>query len=708
MKIAFNTSSIFKGEIILTSLFFLLLYTGLHAQDPEAIRAIDQKLSSAKEDSARSRIYYDASRLYLAAGEISKADSCADLAIEYADKSGSPIHMSSAHRVKGTSLDYSGRYNDAIDEYNLGISIIDTSKFRDEYSAHLLAIANALFFKASYDDALNYYYRSLYVRRAIGDSAGMAGSMMGIANVYSANEQDAYAVPFYKEALGIQERRNNKKMISWLLNNLGSTYVDAGKPDSALPYFERSIKMKEEEGDMYGLSATYINVGEIYLLKDDPNAALFYFRKAYDIRKEMGDSHELANTYQSLGKAYERLGKYDTAMMWFDSSYAMAIRSEMKDVQYRALYLMAELKYNSGNHKEAFDYLLKSVNIKDSVITEESRQQINELMQRFDTEQKEQKIALQNAEIESGKTFRNFLYVIIGLSIILGIVLLFGFIRKQKTNQLLAAKNEVIEQQNKIVEEKNKDIIDSITYAKRIQTALLPSDTKFKRLLPESFVFYQPRDIVSGDCYMIEEWGNEIIVAAVDCTGHGVPGAFMSFMAYDLFQEAVMEHGITSPGAILSRMRAGVTRMLVQGSESKQQVYDGMDAAICTISADGKRVTYAGAHRPLWLIRNGEFIEYKETKCSVSPAEHDQIPFNVHEIETRPGDLFYIFSDGYADQFGGPNGKKFKLARLKQLLLDFRTVPSSAQEEKVAAAFRDWKGKMEQIDDVLLIGFRIR
>lgn len=693
---------------MLTFLLILLFSFVLHGQDQEAIRAIEQNISAANEDTLKSRLYFDAARLFLAAGEVSKGDSCSNLAIEYAERSGNPEHMARAHRVKGLSLDYSGRYNDAIDQYNTGISLIDTLKLRDEYSAQLLGIANALFFKSSYDDALNYYHRSLYVRRAVGDSAGMAGSLMGIANVYSENGQDVYAVQFYKEALGIQERRNNKKMISWLLNNLGSTYVDAGKPDSALPYFERSIKMKEEEGDMYGLSATYINVGEIYLAKDDANAALYYFRKAYDIRKEMGDSHELANTYQSLGKAYEHLGKYDSAMIWLDSSYAISTRSGMKDVQYRALYLMAELKYNSGNHQEAYDYLLRSVNIKDSVISEESREQINELMQRFDTEQKEQKIALQNAEIESGKTFRNFLYVIIGLSIILGIVLLFGFIRKQKTNQLLAAKNEVIEQQNKIVEEKNKDIIDSITYAKRIQTALLPSESKFNRLLRDAFVFYQPRDIVSGDCYMIEEWGNETIVAAVDCTGHGVPGAFMSFMAYDLFQEAVMEHGITSPGAILSRMRAGVTRMLVQGSESKQQVYDGMDAAICTISADGKRVTYAGAHRPLWLIRNGEFIEYKETKCSVSPAEHDQLPFIVHEVETQPGDMFYIFSDGYADQFGGPNGKKFKLARLKQLLLDFHSVPSSAQEEKVATAFRDWKGKMEQIDDVLLIGFRIR
>jgi serine phosphatase RsbU (regulator of sigma subunit)/tetratricopeptide (TPR) repeat protein len=656
------------------------------------------------EDTALARLYADLANYHINFGSVQTGDSCAELALKYGDQSGSQTHIARAYLMKGLALDYSGKYDEAIEKFQEGISFLDTLRYPKDHGHLLQGIANAYYFKTSLETAQGYYYRSMKARERAKDSVGIAGSMMGMANVYADNGQVAQSISFYKTALGIQERHGNIKMVSWLLNNIGSMLVKSGQPDSALPYFERSMEIKQQLGDQYGLSTTYNNLGEVYLQSGEPRMALYYFGEAYKIRMDGNMAHEMANSYMNIGHAYMELKIPDSAAIWLDSAIHISQNSGIKEMLFSSLFLKAELLNSIGENEAAYQNLLLAYKIKDSVMTETSSRQINELIQKYGAEEKEQRIALQNAEIEAGKTFKQFLYLILGLVLLLALVLLGGYIRKRKTNALLETKNLEIEKQKTLVEEKNKDIIDSITYARRIQTALLPAESRMKSLLPESFVVYKPRDIVSGDFYLVEEWGKETIVAAIDCTGHGVPGAFMSFMAYDLFQEAVMEHGVTKPSAILTRMRSGVTRMLGRESEA---VYDGMDAAICTLNESKTVLTYSGAHRPLWMFRNGEFTEYKETKCSVSPSEYDQGNFESHEIEAQPGDIFYIFSDGYADQFGGPHGKKFKLSRLKQLLHDFHKSPMNVQEEKYAGAFSAWKHHHEQVDDVLLIGFRI-
>jgi serine phosphatase RsbU (regulator of sigma subunit) len=690
--------------------FFLLIGVSL-AYLPAALFAqkndADSIVAQVKpnlEDTAFARIYCDLASYHLNYGVTQTADSCAELALKYAEQSGSQAHLARAYLMKGLALDYSGKYDDAINKFQDGIAVIDTLKFPKEHGSLLQGIANAYYFKSSLETAQGYYYRSMKARELAGDSVGMAGSMMGMANVYADNGQFEQSISMYKTALGIQERQHKEKMVSWLLNNIGSMFVTIGKPDSALPYFERSMEIKLRLGDFYGLSTTYNNLGEIYLQQSEPRMALYYFGEAYKLRVEDGGAHELANSYMNIGHAYLELKVSDSAALWLDSAINISSNSGIKEMLYSSLFLKAELLNSIGDNEGAFKNLLLAYKIKDSVMTETSSQQINDLIQKYGAEQQAQRIALQNAEIESGKVFEKFLYSIIGSALLLAFVVFYGYVKKRKNNLLLESKNLEIEKQKDLVEEKNKDIIDSITYAKRIQRALLPSELRMHQLLPESFVFYQPRDIVSGDFYLVEEWGKETIVAAIDCTGHGVPGAFMSFMAYDLFQEAVMEHGITAPGAILTRMRSGVTRML---GREKEAVYDGMDAAICTISADKKTLTYCGAHRPLWMMRKGQFSEYKETKCSVSPSDYDQQEFISHTIELQSGDMFYIFSDGYADQFGGPKGKKFKVSRLKELLIDIHTSSPEYQFDKVAEAFSAWKNSMEQVDDVLVIGFRI-
>ncbi|MCC6690221.1 MAG: SpoIIE family protein phosphatase [Bacteroidia bacterium] len=274
-------------------------------------------------------------------------------------------------------------------------------------------------------------------------------------------------------------------------------------------------------------------------------------------------------------------------------------------------------------------------------------------------------------------------------------------------NTLLNEAYQQINEQKMIVEEKNKNITDSINYAKRIQDAILPSDEKVNSLLPESFVLFLPKDIVSGDFYWCEQWGNQTLIAAVDCTGHGVPGAFMSIVGFNLLNQCVHEHGLTKPAVILNNLNRGLSKIIKQKSKN-DSVKDGMDISLCSINRKNKKLEFAGAYNPLWLIRNGGLTEIKADKTPIGASAENTFPsFTNYEVDLQSGDAIYIFSDGYPDQFGGPAGKKFKYKQLQQLLLSIQSKSMAEQKQALIDTIKRWAGSLEQVDDILIIGVKI-
>jgi len=255
-----------------------------------------------------------------------------------------------------------------------------------------------------------------------------------------------------------------------------------------------------------------------------------------------------------------------------------------------------------------------------------------------------------------------------------------------------------------IIKEKNKDITDSIKYAKRIQEAILPPDKLVKQCLPESFVLYKPKDIVSGDFYWIENAGDKILVAAVDCTGHGVPGAFVSIVGHNGLSRVFNEFKITQPALILDKLNEIVGETFRQ--QDNKEVKDGMDIALCSIDFKNLTLEYAGAMNSLYLINNGELKEVKADKQPIGAFDNRK-NFTNHLIKLTAGDCIYIFSDGYADQFGGPKGKKFLYKKFQDLLLSIHKSPMNEQKEILDKAIMEWKGKHEQVDDILVIGVKI-
>lgn len=299
--------------------------------------------------------------------------------------------------------------------------------------------------------------------------------------------------------------------------------------------------------------------------------------------------------------------------------------------------------------------------------------------------------------------------------VILGVIFLFWLIMRIRTSSLKRAKVKLesvvqertleLRDRNDELAQKNKDITDSIRYAKRIQNAILPEDKVFKSFLPDSFVYFRPKDIVSGDFYWIDKVGKKVVVAAIDCTGHGVPGAFMSLVGYNGMNKIVSEKKITDAGDILTKLDKNVANALNQ--TDKEGIKDGMDMSLCVIDFEKQTVTYAGANNSLYILKSGDFQEMKANKRAIGSYVGGDLQFDDHEISFEKGDQFYLFSDGFADQFGGDQGKKFKSKAFKDLLISIGDEPMNVQKEKLGMAIMKWKGELEQVDDIVVLGFRL-
>jgi serine phosphatase RsbU (regulator of sigma subunit) len=294
---------------------------------------------------------------------------------------------------------------------------------------------------------------------------------------------------------------------------------------------------------------------------------------------------------------------------------------------------------------------------------------------------------------------RNWYFVAFGLVIIIAIVSIKLLLLNKKTTKKL-------KEQNELIEEKNKSITDSINYAKRLQNAILPSSEIIAEILPEHFVLYQPKDIVSGDWYWVSHHDSKFMVAAVDCTGHGVPGALLSIVGHNAISQTVNELGITQPDKVLYSMNSIIKKILHQDKGS--DIRDGMDMALCTFDKSTNTLEYCGANNPLYIISDGKLQIVKASKLTVGSLQEDikEKPVN-NVIQLKKGDCFYIFSDGYADQFGGKDNKKFKTSRMQELLISLNPRPMPEQKKLIFDSFTKWKGDYEQVDDVLVMGMRV-
>jgi serine phosphatase RsbU (regulator of sigma subunit) len=382
-------------------------------------------------------------------------------------------------------------------------------------------------------------------------------------------------------------------------------------------------------------------------------------------------------------------------------------------------YRLAYVAYKAKNEPaKALEYFDKYITTKDSILNQDNMKSVNEMHAKFDTEKKEKKIAilqkdkemntleLQKQE-ESGFRQKLFLGGMSGgilIILLAGIYLSITFLQKSRTNKLLLEKNGAIYLQKMIIEQKNETITLGFNYAKTIQDKIIPSPNSMKENCGEHFVFFQPKDIVSGDFYWAGSNNGSNFLAAIDCTGHGVPGALMSLNAYDILENICKEKRINEPAQFLDELNAAIKNDVAENANAGAEKF-GMDMSLISIDRKKMELQFAGARNPMIIIRrDGSLIETKADRITIGSATEK---FNNHTILLQNGDMIYLFSDGYADQIGGPQRKKYLTGNFKNLLLSIADKEVNEQQRILAKTHFEWMGNYTQTDDVMVIGIRV-
>jgi serine phosphatase RsbU (regulator of sigma subunit) len=574
--------------------------------------------------------------------------------------------------------------------------------------------------KGNYPESINSYMRSLAFSQKINDKMATARTEANIGIVLRKLKKNREAINYFKRSyLFFVNKNATYEMVVQM--NIGICYINLKNADSAVIYTKNAynimITNNLNDPKVYG------NLGIAYSMKKDYKQAEVLIKKCLEMeRSDSKNSKSIAVWCENLAQMYIHLNKRDEAIKLLQE--AISLFGDNKYI-YEATFtynLIVETLEKNNDPKNALKYYKILSQIKDSIYNSENSKQINEVKEKYETEKKETEIKLLTADkATQDETLKKNRIIIYSGAVLTVLIFLFAVLiyrsnrQKQKINKELVSKNILIENQKKevedqkeIVEEKQKEILDSISYAKRLQQAILPPDNFITQFLPASFIYYQPKDIVAGDFYWMEVTDDKILIAAADCTGHGVPGAMVSVVCSNALNRTVKELKITEPAKILDKVRELVIETF---ERSQSDVKDGMDISLISInkklSPDKKTILqWAGANNPLWYYTLSEMKEIKANKQPIGKTDQP-IPFTTHTLELNTGDNIFLFTDGYADQFGGPKGKKFKYKQLNELLLANVNRSSNQQKEILRSEFLNWKGNLEQVDDVCIIGIKL-
>jgi len=603
-----------------------------------------------------------------------------------------------------------GRYIAADSVLSISLKLAKQLKFGPGEAQTLTNTGVLYWYQADYPNALDNYFKALHIVEASGNKNMIARALANIGLVFSSQGDAQKALDYYQRALKIKEEIGDRKAATIIRGNIAEIHKNAGEDELALSSYSAALKSAEEMNEK-GLTGLYLaSIAGIHEGRREYDTALERYLEALAIAEAIGDKVLVAGVSNSIGGIYTKQKKYAEAERYLSAALKISSGVGHLDSKKNAQLGLSELYEQQSKWQLAFDNYKKYTATRDSIFNEEKTKKTvrNEMNFYFDKKQTAEKVAqakkdaIAQEELKRQRMQRNYFITGFLLMLTLALFIFRGYYQKKKANEIIAAQKREVEQQKDLIEEKSKEITDSIMYAKRLQDAILPPQSYIDAYLPENFVFYQPKDIVAGDFYWMERRGDTTFIAVADCTGHGVPGAMVSVICSNALNRAVMEFGITDPGQILDKARELV---MATFSKSDKDVKDGMDISLCTISPSGQ-VEWAGAYNPLWYISSGEFKELTADKQPIGKTEN-AAAFTTHKISLKKGDLLYLFTDGYADQFGGEKGKKFKYKPFKELLNTNADLPAEAQKAILAQAFHTWKGNLEQVDDVCIIGLRI-
>ncbi len=578
----------------------------------------------------------------------------------------------------------------------------------------LNAIADQQWNRTNYEKAFEYYYKAYRVSDSIKDQKFVALSLYNLGWVACILQHNYKEDGYLYRSLQISQTSNDLGGTLRAYNALGNYYYDRYSTQREKKYFDSTVKYTQRGIDLskknkvYGpLPPFYVNLGDLFYIAKDYKSARFYYLSAADGYKTKSDSFNLVFIMSKIAQCNGEFRTSDEDINNLNFARAYSRKNQIKDLESDVLQMLSNLYYKHGKYKEGFDVFKEYIETKKELDKKSYATSVTNLENNYSLEKSELKVSQlsQANEIQELKNKRKsyFIFALTGI----GLVVIFVAFLLFRQNKLRQQTNIQLQEQNNIIKEKKQEIDHSIQYAKGIQLAILPEIKELHDQFKESFVLYKPKDVISGDFYWFAKVEDSFYCLAADCTGHGVPGALMSIIGMDKIIQAIFEKKITEPNKLLSYLNIQIKNVLKQHSDASIQK-DGMDIAILKFDASNSFVEYSGANRPLFLIRDKEIIEYKANKTAIAGFTANDYEFNTHKISLLKNDSLYIFTDGYADQFGGPSGgKKVMTKKLKQMLISIVDLPAIEQRNSLETAFNEWKGSFEQTDDVLIVGIKI-
>jgi len=605
-----------------------------------------------------------------------------------------------------------GNYDKALVTFNASLKMQEEMRDTIGIPNTLNYIASVHYFLSDFEKALGFYLKALELYKRTNDMPGMSQAYNNIGIIYSSLNNEEKAIENYTNSLNFANKIGAKDLVTTCYNNMGTVFQKRKDYPKALQFFTKSLELSRELRLTEGIALNLERIGQVMQEQNKLTEALLKYEEALSIQEKAGQVFSTANILMSMGSVFNKLGRSADAARCYDRSLKIAQEIKAKNLIADVSFNYAELLKKNKDYRKAYFFMTQYSSIRDSILSDEKNKSMAEMQTRFDTDAKEKEIVLLTKskdieELKLGEQKENIekqrvtIYAS-GISIVLALALAFfgfrSYMEKKKTNIILEEKNQAISKQKEVLETKNSVITNSIVYAKSIQDVILPPDETIKKHLKDSFILFKPKDVVSGDFY----WINENYVAAIDCVGHGVPGGFMALHAYNLMERIAKESKNASPNLILDKLNQQVIETLHQKNDHTS-VKHGMDLALLKIK--GNKIEYSGARNPLLIVSPAkELKEIKADKMFIGGALGN---FTNNVIDVEKGSMLYVFTDGYADQKGGPENKKYFISVLKELLVSISEKNTQEQKEFLEKIFEEWKGGNEQMDDVLIIGIRV-
>lgn len=653
------------------------------------------------------------------------------------------------------------KYSDALHYLNQAVEIQKTLGNKSEEAYSLNGIGNFYFHLKVYDKAQEYYTKSLEIRKELADKNDVAASLFNVATVHRDLGNVREALKYYNQALELRQQTDNKEAQALIYNAIGGLYKNQKEYSKSIEMYEQALELNQKLGSKKSIASSYERLGMIYKDSSVYQQSSDFYDKAIFIYRQIEDSASIGRVYNFYGNlcaekgdfafaklCYENAARYSinndlslayvaynqgklfqkfqntSANSYYELALEQAKKCEEKTLVRDIYFALYNLKKEQNKSTEALAYFEQFVETDKAIENDKNQKRIAEIEFESDIkilEHQNEVQALTIAQSES-KHVQTRIYLILLATILLAILvfamLLYRqFKQKKYANTLLVQKQQEVEKAyaeikntNDILGKKNSQIIESLTYAKRIQRSILPSREVVSEVFPQNFVFYMPKEIVSGDFYWMSVSGDVVYFAVADCTGHGVPGGFMSMVGNTLLNQIVNEMKIEKPSEILSTLDNEVIKILRQTDDIDSQE-DGMVVTLIKYDKSNSQLTFSGAGQKMTVVADGQIANYEASLFSIGGMhafkQKRVCLFEDEVIPIKPNTTLYLYSDGFLDQFGGEKGERFTSKRFEQMLVDMQSMDMSEQYINLSKQLSDWMGNMPQLDDILVVGIKL-